>query len=478
MPLRPTCLSPWTLCLALALAAGAPGLARSGGGAARPGGELTADTPPALSQAPIIEVIELRGTLRTREGVVRGLLDVAPGQPVDEGALARSRRRLFATGLFHSVRMRLARGEAPGRVRLIVELEERPTLTLSRLTLGSTAVSPAYAGLGLTDLNLFGGGQLASAAVVVGADQRWGARASLHEPDLFGEGLLFGGTLTWVRGVELQCPLGLAACDFREFDRHRYRRAGGILTLGLAPEGRARVFLSARAESLRGATELGLIRLRGEAPRPLSVPSLPAEQTLLTTLALAVEHDSRDDPFLASRGRHLRASVEVSSALFFSDFNYSRYTLSAAQHLRLGPSSGLRLHGFLGLIQGPAPFFERFSPSDYSHFSLGPNTVPRELEISFSEAPRYQDVLFNGGARYHLLFHQGSPDGFVYRAAFFVSGALTLSADDVGRSLFDFSHDPSVEPGRFPLSADAGIELDTVIGVFSLGLSYPLDVLF
>ncbi len=136
----------------------------------------------------------------------------------------------------------------------------------------------------------------------------------------------------------------------------------------------------------------------------------------------------------------------------------------------------MRAFFFGGLVQGAAPFFDRFHPADHSYFTVGANTVPRVLELSFTEISAYDSVLLSAGIEYAIPLHRGGT--FFYRSYFYVAAAATVSAPDVDRSVLDLSFDPSNEVSRFPISGDVGVRIDTAIGLFRIGLSYPLDLVF
>ncbi len=419
--------------------------------------------------------MEVSGNRRTRLDRILSVLDVGPGHPLDEHALEAARIRLLGTGLFRRVSMRLRKGSARGKVVLVVEVEERPTLRLSSLTLGTTAVSPLYAGFGLSDVNVLGAGLTASGAFVVGPDQRFAARLSLHDPSLFETGFLVGLTAQWVRGVELDCPTGLGTCRFGDFDRLRYRRTGGIASIGLPAARHYRVFLHYRFEDLEALTLPSPLRLRTDLPA-LALPPIAEGRSVISSLAVSFDFDSRPDAFLARSGTHLVVSAEVSSQLFFGSYDYSRYKLEIAQHFPGLADHALRVSFFGGLVQGNAPFFDRFHPADHSYFTIGANTVPRVLEVSFTEVSNYDAVLLSAGIEYAVPLHRGGR--FFYRSYLYVAAAATVSSPGVDRSVLDLSFDPQNEISRFPLSGDLGVRIDSAIGIFRLGLSYPLDQVF
>lgn len=83
-----------------------------------------------------------------------------------------SRLRLLSTGYFKSVDFSLKRGSRRGRVVLVIEVEERNTITVDGLYLGFSDVVPIYGGVGVTESNFLGRGMSVGAGVITGKDRR------------------------------------------------------------------------------------------------------------------------------------------------------------------------------------------------------------------------------------------------------------------------------------------------------------------
>jgi outer membrane protein insertion porin family len=442
-----------------------------------------APEPAAAHESPmpdvrVLEAVRVEGDLRTRPALILRILDVEVGAPLDERRVERGRRRIAALGLFHDVRMRLERGSEPGHVVLVVSVDERGSLLLSDLFLGFTTATPFYGGFGVADANVAGTGLMAHGAFVMGSEGRSAFRVALTAPAFVDRDLSAGLSLLHLRGVELDCPAGLGACvDRADLMRLHYRRTGGRLSLGRRGGRFSRVHLQYRFEDVSGRVGGPGIDPGEPMPAPFyGLPSLALGSSRISTLGVAYEHDSTDDPFLPRAGTRVEVQAEVGSRLFHSSYEYARYGASVAWHRPGARDHGLRLGLFGGFVQGDAPFFDRFHVADHSYFTIGANAVPRALGISFTEVSQYDDVLVATDLQYRIpLRHRGA---FVYRGYFYAAAALTLSAHTVEGSLLDLSLDPRNEVSRFPLSGDVGVRLDTAIGVFSLGLSYPLDLLF
>ena len=428
------------------------------------------------SERRIIEAVIVDGNLRTRTNLIKRVLDLEPPIPLDERRLEEGRQRLMDLGLFVNVLLRLERGEQRGGVVLVVRVVERGSLLLSDLFLGFTDVTPFYGGFGVADTNVAGTALFAHGAFVLGSEGRRAFHLSVSDPNILNRYSL-GLGLIHLRGLELHCPGGFSACDAEELSRLEYRRTGGRASAGLLTGDASRVGFHYRFESLHSRTsgELSAGDDDEEWTVALGLPPMLIGPSRISSLTVSFEHDTTDDPFLARRGILLDLYAEVGSELFFSSYEYSRY---GARLDTFWPGFGkhsIQVGAFGGFIQGDAPFFDRFHVADHSFFTVGANAVPRALGISFTEVSQYDDVLLAVDVGYRIpLRLQGR---FIYRSYFHASAALTLSAHTVDGSLLDLSLDPRNEISRFPLSGDLGLRLDTTIGSFSLGLSYPLDLM-
>ncbi|HEX7120465.1 MAG TPA: outer membrane protein assembly factor BamA [Longimicrobiales bacterium] len=85
--------------------------------------EVTAGQPPAPV---IVDSIAVRGHARLQEAVVIGESGLHVGDAVTWKEINRAIRRLWATGQFKDVKVSASEGSDPGRVKLTIEVEERP----------------------------------------------------------------------------------------------------------------------------------------------------------------------------------------------------------------------------------------------------------------------------------------------------------------------------------------------------------------
>ncbi len=204
----------------------------------------------------VVERIEIRGNTRTDPGVIRAFVPVRPGEVLDieDARLEATRWRLFGTGWFDEVRLRLDRGSARGRVVLVVDVRERNTFVVQGVALGvsegvlnslapNTQVEP-YFGISLAETNLFGTGVGASLTALLSVPQQ-GVRLRAGTSSIAGTDWGLGGTLFFNNGREFfgnddvviavdECPPGGSMrCEEGLNAVMLYRRYGGSIGTGV-----------------------------------------------------------------------------------------------------------------------------------------------------------------------------------------------------------------------------------------------------
>lgn len=414
---------------------------------------------PFLRNAEFIESIEIVGNEKTERGVIMRRLLVTVGDLVDELKIEESRLRLLGTGYFKSVEFSLKRGSRRGNVLLFVEVSERNTILVDALYLGYSPAVPIYGGFGVLESNLLGKGVAAGAAFVTGKDRR-AFELRLFVPNLSDTPLQLSSSAIFLRGAEVlddRAPNGF---------QRLYTRVGGTIGLGLGVGPSQRVSLSYRLESIQAD------RLPNLEPALLRrAPSIQNDDSILSTLSLIYERDTRDDPFVPRQGGRVVLGVEMGTRLIGSSYEFSKYTAELQQAFPVFERHSLILRLFGGLVQGQTPFFNQFFLSDYAYFAPGRHSLPRNVQLNFSRSNDYDDLLISGGAEYVIPFHEGGD--LLYRAYVFAGIDASASA-----SLDSLQEDAQGRGagGFFPISADIGLKFDTWIGNFTLSLAYMLSL--
>jgi outer membrane protein assembly factor BamA len=471
---------------ALALTLGRPAAATVTAPAVTPAGDPAAldlpgrpippdeEAPPTRAvpaRAYLVERVAFTGLEHVREWAARRHVLVEAGQALDDGRVVASRLRLLQLGWFTRVETRVEKGTTRGHVVVVFDVTERNTLVVSELLVGWTDAQPLYGGLGLSQQNFLGQGLTLGGAFAWGGSPegrasdpaRFALRLGFYAPDVgaWGQRFAGGASALWLKGEELTCPdatCSAYAGRLAEAPRVRYERAGGELSVALRPGPFERVSLGWRGERLDATGDPGT----GAAG---AAPSILMGRSTLSAVVVGWEYESRDDLFLPTSGLHTLAQVTFGSALFGSDYEYSRYVLQAESGFGL-LGLPLRLQGFVGAAQGGAPFFERFYAADLSYFAVGP-AVGRAMELNFSTDSRYDAFAAMGGLEYAVALWS--------RGRFFQRGYLSLgtravwSSAALGGARTPFS--------SWPVSLDVALRFDTPIGSFNASLGALLDLL-
>jgi hypothetical protein len=453
----------------------------------------------------VLERVVVRTDGRTRPAVVRQFVPLRPGDllDVDDPRIEALRWRLLGTGWFREVNLSLERGSARGRVRLVVDLVERNTLVVERVTLGvsegilrtgdMTADAVWYGGLQVAETNFLGAGITLGAAGVL-SDPQQAVRLRAAVPWLLGSGYgldgsvfvsnardFFGSENVVVAGSRCLEPLPEDCPD--DLDARNavvlYRRYGISVGTGHDLGGYARFTLDwqgelvdafrvpeAAAESRNGTVRAIDFGIRRGISR-------------ISSLQLGIVYDRRDDPALPSRGLLVRFRGDAGLAVLASDYDFVRLQVSVLHWVRLPWAHALRFGSFLGMVFGDAPFFYRFYASDLS------DLIPsRALDLNLDRRPppdllgtavrfmRMEDFGARVDVEYDWPLWRGDAGGFYAVQAYLNLGLYALlSWRDFRLAV------PGFAPlSRIPVDAtfDLGVRADTDFGVFSLGFSTVL----
>ncbi|HET7755148.1 MAG TPA: BamA/TamA family outer membrane protein [Anaeromyxobacteraceae bacterium] len=438
---------------------------------AAPGPDEAALTPPRY----VVERIEFHGLERTREDTVRKHLAVREGEVLDEERVLVSRLRLAQLRWFASVETHVERGSARGLVVLVFDVTERNTLSLSELFIGSTEAQTIYGGFGLAEQNAFGRGIELHGAFVYGGSPaqlpldpaRFSVRADLRLAEVnlgLPSRVSLGVSSLWIRGEEFACldaDCGAFEGSLGQAPRLRYERAGGGAEASVRVGPFSRIGGGIRAEHVEGDFRQG----RADPASVGALPPLRLGSSTLVALTATYLRDSRDDVFFPTDGTRLELRGTLGTRALGGDYEYSRWSLDVETDFGVWRGHALRLLASAGVVQGDAPFFERFYAADLAYFSIGP-ALGRALELNFSTDPRYDAVAAMAGLEYGIPLWRG---GRILQRGYLALGARWVHTT---RAPGEWARTPL---SRSPLSAETALRVDTPVGVFNLSAGYALD---
>ncbi len=225
---------------------------------------------------------EISGAPNVDTAFIESYVPWSPGEPVDVDDLEAYQSRLFATGLFAGVIVRVPETPPEGPAAPIaVTLEEAPFRTVSLGLRFSTDDGPA-ARAGFAHRNIFGAGERLEIAVDASLDEQI-ADATLTKPQYLRD------------GQELSAGL-----ELRRIEEDRFDELGATLTLGIRRE----------------LTERWSVGAGGLLEASLIDEGMGDEEAYLAGLPLFAAYDSTDDRLDATRGERLRLSVTPFAGVF------------------------------------------------------------------------------------------------------------------------------------------------------------------
>jgi outer membrane protein assembly factor BamA len=456
----------------------------------------------------LLERIDIVGNW-TSADVIRSFLPIEPGEllDVDDPDIDRVRFRLLGTGWFNDVRLHLKRGSQRGRVVLVVEVEERNTLVISRVVAGlarvvtntSSGRDPLrpYAGIGLTETNLLGLGIGVGASLVVSEHQagvdfryndpvRLGARLDLRGRFFYNDAREFFGRDPLVTGdVHCTPPQGLlegdSNCDLDVRTKRAvviYERGGIGLGTGRDLTSHLRYEIDWLGEivdvSSKPTAASTLRGKHGEEWRPIDFHIEPAS-SYVSSLQLALIFDTRDDPALPSRGQMLRMESRFASGLIGSTYDFVRLEVAFRNYFRLPWGHVLSPGVFVGTVFGDAPFFYQFYAADLSdlvpsrvlELNLDHRRTHNLLDTSIQEFDK-EELAARIDVEYQLPLARGGGNvrGIDAYAGFGVFLLAERHALKVGLPGYE-----GAERIPIDLTFDIGVQADTSIGQFKVGFS-------
>lgn len=448
--------------------------------------EATPEFPPdpAFEASYLITEVEVRGNQKTKTALIVRELGLGAGDVVraNDPRVGLARLRLLALGYFLDVHLSLTKGQRRGSAKLIVEVEERGTVILDAIYLGTSQATAFWGGLAATERNLLGRG-IALGGGVVGSTRpevsgaQPGLAAALKiagPPPFFSGRLAMQAALLASRGSEFFRARGAdSSADPADFVALTTRRLGGTLGVGRALSRTVYVNAQARFESIHAELPDQSSQVFPDGHTAPIAFDLRDGQSHVGTLGLLVDIDSRSDPVLPRRGHHVELSLEGASSSALSSYGFLKAVGDSSLYVPVPWGHVFGIHLSLGGIWGDAPYFDRFFIGDFNQL-----LPPRALGLNFSTQPS-RDLLGTGSAarRYtdfaaRLLVEYAVPiwhrHGLLYRGdAFAAVGVFALADGDDLRN-----RAPFFTQGLAPdLTADLGVRLDTYIGIFTLSVA-------
>ncbi|MCU0691531.1 MAG: outer membrane protein assembly factor BamA, partial [Polyangiaceae bacterium] len=344
-----------------------------------------------------IERIAVRGNTKTRDKVIRREMEVEEGDLFSETGLEDSRKRVIALGYFERVDLSTEEGSAPDKIRVNIEVVERPTGTF-QVGAGFSSIENFIATAQVQQANLFGTGQsLALQAQVSGLRQLINLR--YYEPYFF----------------DSEFSLSLDLYDqLRIYNDFSQTSLGGEATFGYAltrPYTFASLSYTGEYDEVSTVSRSTFLGTSSAVSvfRRLPLANL-FRDGFTSSLRPALTYDTRDNRLFPTSGVFLRGSVEYAGPAFGSDNEFLRYSGIGRFYYPLGGGFVAKLNTSLGYVTSPrqegVPIFARFflggifDVRGYRLRTIGPR-LPLAASLDPNAAPIANGANIGGNLMYY-----------------------------------------------------------------------------
>jgi outer membrane protein insertion porin family len=433
----------------------------------------------------VVEAVEVHGNRKTDPAVILRELGLGRGDVLtaDDPRVPAAELRLLSLGYFVRVSLRLkGLDRRRNTVALMVDVEERGTVILNALYLGTSEATLLWGGLDVSETNFLGRGMMIGGGVVASTTPTVPEAEAGHALTLRAagprrrDGLLLAGSFLYSDGSEFFQAYGPDDVDPTKWRALNTQRVGGTFTVGgelsrtarFSTDGRFEL-IDARLPSIR-SRDLGAAQAR-----PIDF-MIHEGNSRLASLSATLDFDTRSDPVLPARGRRLVVSIEAALPVLGSRYSFAKGLAQGSFYFPSFRQHVIGFHAFSGAILGEAPYFDRFFIGDLNFLlpsrALGLNfaTLPSRNFLQTNIASRrYESFAARALGEYAIPLWRGR--GFVYRgdafAAFGIFGLASL--DDLRMRDADLGGSMPID-----LTADLGLRLDTYIGIFTISIANGL----
>jgi outer membrane protein insertion porin family len=445
-----------------------------------------------------LERIEVRGNTLTRSSVIIRYLPFREGKQldVDDAEFTLARYRLLGTGFFREVEFSLRKGSKRGNVVLVVDVVERNTVVVNGVWMGlsknaDTNGDPkpltAYLGFDVAETNLAGSGISLGGAVGLAQDQL-AVRVRFLDPAFLGTPWMVNLTLLHNRATDFFGTQGVVwdvpnDATTTKYAVVPYKRFGGSVGIGRDLSMSTQLWFHYRLETISADVPSYALQNRGGKIEPIQFDIIQG-RSVFSSARANFQFDTRDHPFLPTRGWLVTTWGELGLLPLGSDYNFQRFDIASSYwwHKKNSPHV-FRLQLFAGAMAGDVPFFEQYYVGDFSEFlparmlSLNVDRRPSpdilNLKTAIREV-RYGQYAAQIAGEYRFPVYRGHRS--VYGIDLFLRAGFFSVADR--RNLIDPA--PNYHGfRRIPLdfTFNTGFRMDTSAGGIVFSLSNVLSFL-
>ena len=412
----------------------------------------------------LVDRINITGNTKTSDKVIRRELVIQEQEPYSTQKIQKSKQRLDALGYFSNTRISTEPGPTPDKIDLDVAVQEANTASF-QVGGGYDSYSSVFGNFVISNTNLFGGGESASASAQIGFlyqnynlnyTEPWFLDMPLTvSMSLFYDKLYLFSFNQTNAGFQINTEYPLAELGFKKLGPFSLED----ITLGLGYQ-----FESVGISGLSPLTTFEILRYKGYQQVSEIMPS--------------IRRFTVDNPLDPRSGSVTNLNVELAGlggTSFVKGLFHSRFFFSYLKSPRWGewvfsPGVTYGIGTSLGGNRGvELPLYERFFPGGlggggdvrgYQIYSLGPQVTlfnPVGVPFGIEQVGGSQELLLSGETTFPIL------QSFGIRGALFV---------DAGNSFF-LSQSPSIE--NLQSAFGFGIRWRSPFGPIAVDIARPIN---
>lgn len=377
-----------------------------------PGGVLTVTVNEGT-----LEGVLIKGNQKTRTNVITREIKLKPGEPFNVKDAKRSMQKVYNTGYFEDVNMKLNPGREPNGVVLEADVVEQKTGTFT-VGGGYSQADGLIGIIELGDTNYKGTGDKVKVHYEFGGkDSAHNYILSYNKPWLDDKQTSVGFSV--FNTTYQYNDYGLAEVGGKNSDiRSTYDRQARGFTVSLGrPQGDTIQnniifkrekdtdvdYVSGPVDYLKSAANQADASTLGQGYQFMTMHPDWLKQNFGLTQSVTLQrvYDTRDNVFAPTEGRRVGLTTEFAGRFIGGDFNYNKYTFDASQYLKVGNQHvvALRLQGGYGT--GDLPDASKFavggidSLRGYDDLEFkGSKMVTATAEYRFPIVKKVQGVVF------------------------------------------------------------------------------------
>ncbi len=412
----------------------------------------------------LVDRINITGNTKTSDKVIRRELVIQEQEPYSTEKIQKSKQRLDALGYFSNTRISTEPGPTPDKIDLDVAVQEANTAAL-QVGGGYDSYSSVFGNFIISNTNLFGGGESASASAQIGflyrnfnlnytepwfLDMPLTASVSLFYDKLY----LFSFNQTNT-GFQINTGYPLAELGFKKLGPFSLND----ITLGLGYQ-----FESVGISGLSQFTTFDILRYKG--------------YTQVSEIMPSIRRFTVDNPLDPRSGSVTNFNLELAGlggTSFVKGLFHTRFFFPYLKSPRWGewvfsPGVTYGIGTSLGGNKGiELPLYERFFPGGlggggdvrgYQIYSLGPQVTlfnPQGAPFGIEQVGGSQELLLSGETTFPIL------------QSFGIRGALFI---DAGNSFF---LNQSISLDALQAAAGFGIRWRSPFGPIAVDLAFPMN---